>query len=65
VMPIYDVVTSFGVIQYEADNIKEARTWAKKAHKVGPSSVSRQVNYKHCEQCDCKPCCCPERKPDA
>jgi len=60
-MPIYDVQTKrFGTIQHEADNIKEARAWARKAHGVGPSSVTRQVEYKLCDRCDCKPCCCPK-----
>ena len=58
-MPIYDVKTKkFGVITYAGENIEEARAWAKKAHGIGPHGVTRQQNYKLCEKCDCKPCCC-------
>jgi hypothetical protein len=56
----YEVTLPDGtVIQHDAKNITEARTWAKKVHKVKrPQDVTRRRKYVLCPKCDCKPCCC-------
>lgn len=58
VMALYDVVTQFGTVTKEADSIKEARAWAKKAFKAGPRCVSLRREYAFCEKCSSSPCCC-------
>lgn len=59
-MSTYDVSTErFGVVQYEADNIAQARAWARAALGVrNPSCVTLQRPYRRCEDCECAPCAC-------
>lgn len=58
-MSTYEVTTErFGKLLYAANSIREARAWAKSAFGVGPRSVSAHRTYRHCERCNCAPCCC-------
>ena len=59
-MPLYTIKTTrFGAVLLTAKDIKEAR---KKANEMFPKmnrTVSRAPReYKRCEVCDSKPCCC-------
>lgn len=63
-MPTYEILTpKFGVIQYIAKNIGEARTYARRSWKVGPANVTRQRRYKRCMECDSQPCVCKKEVP--
>lgn len=62
-MPTYLVETpEYGTIRKTADNIADARRWAKSAFGLGPRAVTRELTYRRCEWCgsskslcDCDP----------
>ncbi len=56
---LYSVQTEkFGMLTLSADNIAEARDIAKKRYKAGPKAVTAHQEYRRCDDCGCKPCCC-------
>jgi hypothetical protein len=58
----YEVdVEGFGVILKQADSIEEARSWANHAFPRRSRTVKRHREYKLCERCDSRPCCCETR----
>lgn len=55
-MPLYRAVTrSFGTINVEADNIKEARKIGKRFDSI---KVFRKFQRRLCPDCNCSPCMC-------
>lgn len=52
----------YGTLRKEADCIRDARQWAKRAFGVGPQSVSREMHFRYCDRCACAPCNCPKRQ---
>lgn len=58
----YHVQTAkFGTVGIIADNIEDARRYAKAAFGVGPDQVSRAPSQgDRCNECDSAPCVCVE-----
>ena len=55
---IYRVSTpKYGDILKIADNIQDARAWAKAAFGTG-CVVDQHERYRFCSDCQCAPCCC-------
>lgn len=58
---IYEVDLGDGLppIRVLRDSIADARQWAKTAFGVrNPRQTTLRGEYRLCEQCGCKPCCC-------